>query len=84
MKNEFLKTLWMLRFRKLKRTEEDAAWAYQEVLDRFLSNGIPEEEVIVLLKKLVQEERSHAQMADELIRICQRTHPEVISLEIEP
>ncbi len=30
MNLEYLKTLWMLRFEKMKKTEEDAAGSYQE------------------------------------------------------
>ena len=76
MKTEYLKTLWTLRFEKMKKTEEEAAWNYQEILDQCLLDFGGEAEVIGLLAQLVREERSHAKMAEELIKICHQTHPE--------
>jgi len=76
MKIEFLKTLWALRFEKMKKTEEDAAWIYQEILDQCLMDFGNETEVVGLLAQLVREERGHAKQADELIKICHHTHPE--------
>ncbi len=76
MKNEYLKTLWMLRFDKMRKNEEQAAWAYQEILDECLKHLPKDEEVTQLFSQLVHEERSHAKLAEELIRICNRNHPE--------
>ena len=81
MKTEYLKTLWMLRFQKMKKNEEEAAWRYQEILDQCLTMFGPEDEIVTSLRQLVKEERIHAQFADELIKICHRNHPETTSLD---
>lgn len=83
MRNEYLKTLWMLRFEKIKQTEEQAAWSYQEVVDEFLESFGGEDECVLLLRDLVKEERMHAKLAEELIKICQRNHPEFKALSGE-
>ena len=76
MRDDFLKTLWLLRFDKIKKMEEEAAWGYQEVLDRCLSLFGKNDDVIKHLEKLVQEERQHAKLGDELIQICRQNHTE--------
>ena len=76
MKNEFLKTLWMLRFQKMKHNEAEAAWTYQEILNECLLDFGPEDAVVAHLQRLVREERAHEKLAGELITICQRNHPE--------
>ena len=76
MKTQFLKTLWMLRFQKMKKNEEEAAWKYQEILDRFLTDAAKEDSAVEPLRQLVQEERMHARLAEELIRIVYQNHPE--------
>lgn len=77
MKEEFLKTLWMLRFEKMKETEENAAWTYQGILDECLAAFGEADPVVEQLRQLVQDERRHAHCAEELIKICRRNHPEV-------
>lgn len=77
MKNEYLKTLWSLRFEKMKKGEEEAAWKYQEILDRCLQGFDANDEVIKSLAQLVREERAHEKLAEELINICRETHPEL-------
>ena len=81
MKNEFLKTLWMLRFEKIKKNEDDAAWKYQSILDQCLLEFGPDHEVNKLLALLVREERGHSKMAEELIKICFNSHPECQALQ---
>ena len=76
MRIEYLKTLWMLRFEKIKQNEEQAAWKYQELLDKCLVDLGSEHELIKLLSELVHDERHHAKLADELIHICHHNHPE--------
>jgi len=80
MRNEYLKTLWTLRFEKLRRNEEEAAWKYQEVMNDCLEEFGARDETVLLLRQLVKEERSHARLAEELIRICRRNHPEFNAL----
>ena len=76
MKNEFLKTLWMLRFQKMKKNEEEAAWKYQEILDRCLMDFRDEKLIAENLRLLVREERLHEKLAEELIQIVYQNHPE--------
>ena len=76
MKTEFLKTLWMLRFEKMKENEEGAAWKYQEILDECLTAFGQDDPVIELLRQLVSDERMHAKLAEELAKICRQSHPE--------
>lgn len=76
MRNEYLKTLWNLRFEKIRKNEEEAAWKYQEVLDRCLLEFGREDPVVPLLGQLVREERIHERLAEELMRICHQNHPE--------
>lgn len=77
MQNEYLKTLWMLRFEKIKNAEEEAAWVYQEMLDRLLPKLGQDSFVVQSLATLVHEERVHEKLAEELIQICHRNHPEI-------
>lgn len=83
MRNEYLKTLWMLRFKKMKKTEEEAASGYQEILGYCLADLGKNDKLVVLLEQLVREERSHARLAEELVRICGENHPDVVSLDQE-
>ena len=76
MKPEFLKTLWLLRFQKMKKGEEDAAWKYQEILDQCLVDFGKDDPVVASLRQLVQEERMHERLAEELIRMVCQNHPE--------
>ncbi len=76
MRNEFLKTLWMLRFQKIKKNEEEAAWKYQEILDQCLMDFKDEKNIVDNLRQLVREERMHEKLAEELIQIVYQNHPE--------
>lgn len=80
MRTEYLKTLWMLRFQKMKQNEDEAAWKYQEVLDQCLIDLGKDDEIVSLLSRLVREERMHGRLAEELIQICQHNHPEIMPL----
>lgn len=77
MKTEYLKTLWMLRFEKMRKNEEEAAWKYQEVMNRLLVHLGRENPAVPLLEQLVREERAHEKLAEELVKICQQNHPEL-------
>jgi len=76
MESSFLKDLWVLRFEKMKKGEEDAAWMYQELLDQCLTLLDKDHPVIPLLQMLVREERMHEKLAEQLIQISHNTHPE--------
>lgn len=76
MKTEYLKTLWALRFEKIRKNEEEAAWKYQEMFDLCLLDFGKDDLTLPLLGQLVQEERAHEKLAEELIRICHQNHTE--------
>lgn len=76
MKTEFLKTLWHLRFEKLRKNEEEAAWKYQEILEECLMSLPKKDPVNAILMQLIHEERGHEKLAEELLQICHLTHPE--------
>ena len=80
MRNEYLKTLWMLRFEKMRQCEEEAAWNYQGMRDECLAALGQDDEAVILLAQLVREERAHEKMAEELIKICHHNHPEADAL----
>ena len=67
MKTEYLKTLWMLRFQKIRKNEEEAAWKYQEMFNRCLFEFGKDELILPLLGQLVREERAHEKLAEELM-----------------
>lgn len=80
MEAEYLKTLWMLRFEKIKRGEESAVEGYQELARKCEALFGAEQPAVHLLKQLIREEQEHVRLAEELIRICSRSHPECESL----
>ena len=69
MNREFLKTLWQLRFEKMKKTEESSAWNYQELLNQVLVEWGPQSKAAEILATLVREERAHEKLADKLLNI---------------
>ncbi len=69
MNREFLKTLWGLRFEKMKKTEESSAWNYQELLNQCLVEWGPQSKPAEILSALVREERAHEKLAEKLIDI---------------
>jgi len=73
MRDEYLKTLWQLRFEKMRKSEEEAAWKFQEMLNQCLLAFDRSDPVIELLSQLVREERAHERMADEMLHLCQIT-----------
>ncbi len=72
MDHQFLKTLWHLRFEKMKKTEEDSAWNYQELLDQCLVEWGVESRPVQILTTLVREERAHEKLAEHLLEILKR------------
>ncbi len=77
MKMEFLKTLWTLRFEKIRDTEDDAAWRYQKLMDQVSLLLGAQHATVKVLKRLVQEELHHGQIARELVEICKKNHPDI-------
>ena len=83
MEIEYLKTLWMLRFEKMRHSEGKAAWIYQEILDECLVEFGKDDETVALLSQLVREERTHEKLAEELVKVCRCNHPEVNALSLD-
>ena len=77
MQSEYLKQLWTLRFEKIRQNEEEAAANYQKILDQICVTDHDDAEIVALLEKLVREEKIHARLAQELIRICLEHYPEL-------
>lgn len=77
---EYLKSLWTLRFEKMKTLESDSAWNYQELLDECLSETEPDLKIVQVLQMLIKEEKQHAKIAEELLRVCRENYPQVQSL----
>lgn len=69
MDREFLKTLWALRFEKMRKTEEASAWNYQELLDQCLVEWGCDSKPVQILTTLVREERAHEKLAEKLTDI---------------
>ena len=57
----------------MRKSEEAAAWKFQEMLDQCLMSLDRNDPVIPLLSQLVREERAHERMAEELLHLCQIT-----------
>ena len=72
MNREFLKTLWGLRFEKMRKTEASSAWVYQELLDQCLVAWGPDSQPAQTLATLVREERAHEKLAEKLIDILKK------------
>lgn len=73
MDREFLKTLWALRFEKMRKMEETAAWSYQELLDQCLVEWGHDSQPVKILSVLVREERGHEKLVERLIDILKTT-----------
>ncbi len=69
MDREFLKTLWQLRFEKMKKTESDSAWNYQAHLNQAMAEWGPDSKPVEILSTLVREERAHEKLVDKLLNI---------------
>ena len=77
---EYLKSLWTLRFEKMKSLESNSAWTYQEMLDECLSDSETDTKVVGILQMLIKEEKQHTRIAEELLHICRENYPQVGSL----
>jgi len=83
MKTEYLKTLWTLRFEKIKKCETEASEAYEQLAARSAVILGADHPAVQMLRQLVQEENVHARLAESLIRICHETHPECENLSTD-
>ncbi len=81
MRPDFLKTLWMLRFEKIRDAEEEAAFKYQQLMDSIILLLGKDHETVKLLKRMVKDELNHGVIARELIEICDRNQPEIKVVE---
>lgn len=71
MKRRFYKELWSLRFERMLKLEEKSAADYQALIDeckkRFKNHAI-----VTHLTQLVVDEKKHALLVRELIKILNR------------
>ncbi len=71
MRKRFYKELWSLRFAKMLQLEEQSVLDYEALLEesrrRFKAHPI-----IPHLEKLILDERRHARLVQELLRILER------------
>ena len=72
MDRQFLKTLWHLRFEKMKKTEDASAWNYQELLNQVLVEWGSQSKSAEILTTLVREERAHGKLAEKLLDILKK------------
>jgi rubrerythrin len=76
MQRELFRQLWVMRFEKMLRLEEEALEAYEAVLDECHKNYGDEKEVQAHLKSLITDEKKHARLVQELIKIVKRQEHE--------
>jgi len=72
MQRKLFKELWILRFQKMLRLEEESALAYQEFLDECKEKHKNKKEIQQQLKTLITDEKRHARLVQELLKIVER------------
>ena len=71
MQRELFKELWILRFRKMLRLEQESVVAYEELLEECEKKHKSEKEIQQHFKTLIQDEKKHAKLVQELIKIVE-------------
>jgi rubrerythrin len=72
MQRKLFKKLWILRFQKMLRLEEESIEAYEAVLGESKGRLKDDEEIREHLKTLIQDEKKHARLVRELLKIVKR------------
>ncbi len=72
MQRKLFKELWVLRFEKMLRLEEESVVAYESYLDECKEKYKDEKEVQRHLKTLIADEKKHARLVRELLKIVKR------------
>ena len=72
MQRELFKELWVMRFEKMLRLEEEGIQAYESFLDECQKKHKDEKEVLQHLKTLITDEKKHARLVKELLTIVKR------------
>ena len=66
MQRTLFKELWVLRFEKMLRLEEEGIVTYESFLDECRKNHKSEKEVQEQLKTLITDEKKHARLVCEV------------------
>ena len=69
MQRKLYKELWAMRFQKMLDLEEQSVVAYESVLKECKK---PNSELETDLKKLILDEKKHAKLVSELLKIVNR------------
>ena len=72
MQRKLFKELWIMRFAKMLRLEEEGIQAYESLLDECQKKHKNEKEVHQDLKTLITDEKKHAKLVQELLKIVKR------------
>ena len=72
MQRKLFRELWVLRFEKMLRLEEEGIVTYESFLDECRKNHKSEKEVQEQLKTLITDEKKHARLVRELLKIVKR------------
>ena len=72
MQRKLFKELWIMRFEKMLRLEEESMVTYESYLDECKEKHKDEKEVREHLKTLITDEKKHARLVRELLKIVKR------------
>ena len=72
MQRQLYKELWVLRFQKMLRLEEESIVGYQKLLEECQKKSEGGLELQNDLKKLITDEKRHAKLVQELLNIVRR------------
>lgn len=71
MKRKFYKELWHLRFTKMLGLEKQSAGEYEALLGE-CKKYYKDHAVIPIFEKLIADEKRHARLVEDLLRILER------------
>lgn len=72
MQRKLFRELWILRFQKMLRLEEESIKAYEMFLGECREKHEDDEEIQQHLKTLIRDEKKHARLVRELLKIVER------------
>ena len=72
MQRKLFKELWVMRFQKMLRLEEESVETYEEFLGECKKGREEDPEIEQHLKTLITDEKKHARLVQELIKIVKR------------
>lgn len=71
MERRLYRELWSIRFQKMLKLEKDSAVSYEKLLNQCRQSN-KDHAVIGHLERLVQDEKRHAKLCEELLEILGR------------